>query len=42
MENKKFEVMGMSYEEYRKMKYRMLEKAFMKANGWDEDEYEEK
>lgn len=42
MENKKFKVMGMSYEEYREMKYRTLVKAFMEANGWKEDEYESK
>ena len=42
MENKKFKVMGISYEEYQEMKYRMLEKALMEANGWKEDEYESK
>ena len=42
MENKKFKVMGMSYEEYCKMKYNMMVKAFMKANGWKEDEYRSK
>lgn len=36
MEKKNFTVCGMFYE----VKHRMLVKAVMKANDWNEDEYE--
>ena len=39
---KNFKILGMSYEEYQVMKYRQLVKSYMKANGWNENEYEEK
>ena len=42
MKKKTFTVCGMPYEEYQEMKYKMLEKAFMKAHGWKENEYETK
>ena len=42
MEKKNFTVCGMSYKEYQERKYKMLERAFMEANGWKEDEYESK
>ena len=42
MKKKNFTVCGMSYGEYQKIKYKMLEKAFMKAHGWEENEYKTK
>lgn len=39
---KNFKILGMSYEDYQERKHRQLVKRIMKANGWNEDEYEEK
>jgi hypothetical protein len=39
---KNFKILGMSYEDYQEMKHRQLVKRIMKANGWNENEYEEK
>lgn len=36
---KKYKILGMSYEEYQERKQNQIEKAFMKAMGWKENEY---
>ena len=37
---KNIRILGMTYEEYQQKKYQQLADAIMKANGWNEGEYE--